>query len=483
MKETWAIELDFPKEKFPVSKGQFIAYSGNTGGSQGPHLHFEIRDTKTDECLNPLLFGLPLKDNVPPSLLKLAMYDRSGSIYEQTTSYFALKKTDSGYIVLKTPVIRTALDKISFAIQAFDRISGSKNEDGIFSAHLFLDDQPLLRFAFDSISYRETGYLNAHIDFKYRFNGGVFFQHLSQLPGNRSGVYQQINGNGIINLNDTDVHAVRIEVRDAYQNKTQLNFSIQHSDELEKPAKIQSAAKQFLPNHLNILEKPDFEIRIPEVCLYDTLRSFYNRTNSTSEKAVSAIHQVNDPSIPVHDDLVVRIKPDKAIPGEWEDKIIIQRSYRNTTAARKATSDGQWLSAKFSDFGNFQAFADVTPPTINEPGAKGNGDTLDLSPLKRIVFQPDDNFGVKSFRAELDGKWLRFTNDKGWAYIYVFDERCPNGIHDLKVTAEDLVGNVTTKTWVFKKYPYKPPKKKAAKKGSKSKKSSKAKTTSKKKKK
>src|SRR6185503_2358960 len=260
-------------------------------------------------------------------------------------------------------------------------------------------------------------------------------------------------------------------------------FSIQHSDELEKPAKVQSAAKQFLPNHLNILEKPDFEIHIPEVCLYDTLRSFYNRTNSSSEKAVSAIHQVNDPSIPVHDDLVVRIKPDKAIPGQWDDKIIIQRSYRNTTAARKATRDGQWLSAKFSDFGNFQAFADVTPPTINEPGAKGNGDTLDLSPLKRIVFQPDDNFGVKSFRAELDGKWLRFTNDKGWAYIYVFDERCPYGIHDLKVTVEDLVGNVTTKTWVFKKYPYKPPKKKAAKKGSKSKKSSKARTTSKKKKK
>ena len=90
--ETWAIELDFPKEKFPVSKGQFIAYSGNTGGSQGPHLHFEIRDTKTEECLNPLLFGLPLQDNVPPTLLKLAMYDRSGSIYEEVTQIFSIKK-------------------------------------------------------------------------------------------------------------------------------------------------------------------------------------------------------------------------------------------------------------------------------------------------------------------------------------------------------------------------------------------------------
>jgi murein DD-endopeptidase MepM/ murein hydrolase activator NlpD len=195
--ESWAIELEFPKEKFPVSKGQFIANSGNTGGSLGPHLHFEIRDSKTEECLNPLLFGLPLQDKVHPSLLKLAMYDRSGSIYEELTKFFPLKKTDSGYVIAKIPVLKTGLDKISFAIQAFDRLSGSKNEDGIYSAQLYFDEQPVIGFAFDNISYRETSYLNAHVDYKYRFNGGVFFQHLSQLPGNRSGVYRPVNGDGV----------------------------------------------------------------------------------------------------------------------------------------------------------------------------------------------------------------------------------------------------------------------------------------------
>jgi hypothetical protein len=308
--------------------------------------------------------------------------------------------------------------------------------------------------------------LNAHIDFKYRFNGGVYFQHLSQLPGNRSVVYHQVNGDGVINLTDTAIHAVRIEVRDAYQNKTQLSFSVQHSDDLAKPAKLQSMAQQFLPNYVNVLEKPGFEIYMPEVCLYDTLRSFYNRINSFPEYAVSAMHQVNDPSVPVHDDLTVRIKPDKSIPADWRDKIVIQRSYRNENSIRKAKWEGEWLSAKFGDFGNFQAFADVAPPIINE---LGKGDTVDLSPASRIVFQPDDNFDViKSFRAELDGKWLRFTNDKGRSHIYIFDERCPYGIHDLKVTVEDLVGNATTKSWWFKKYPYTPPKKKISKKNKKS---------------
>ena len=112
-------------------------------------------------------------------------------------------------------------------------------------------------------------------------------------------------------------------------------------------------------------------------------------------------------------------------------------------------------------------------PQINN---LGNGDTINLSAAGSIVFKPTDNFGiVKNFRVELDSQWLRFTNDKSRNWIYKFDERCPDGVHQLTATATDLVGNTTTKTWWFKKYPYipPPPKKKTAKKGS----SSKMKTT------
>lgn len=479
--QTWAIELDFSRDKFPVTKGQFIAYSGSTGASQGPHVHFEIRDTKTGVCLNPMLFGMPLQDNVRPSLSKLAMYDRSGSIYEEVTRFYPLKNTDNGYAIAGTPVIKAGSRRLSFAIQAFDRISGSKNENGIYSAELFFDESPVINFILDSIGYDKTRYLNAHIDYKYHFNGGPFFQHLSRLPGEHSGVYHPLSGDGTIDLPDKELHSVRIEIRDPYQNVSQLRFSIQYDSTAGKQEKFYSAAQKFLPGTVNVLERPDFEMYLPEASLYDTLTSFYNRTNSASANAVSAIHQVNDPSVPVMGELTVRIKPDRIIPESLKDKIVIQRSYRSSEDVRKAEWNGEWLTAKFGDFGDYQAFTDTQSPVIS---GLGEGDTLDLSGTKRIVLQPRDNFGViKNFRAELDGKWLRFTNDKGRLYIYIFDEHCRYGIHELKVTAEDLVGNTTTKTWWFKKYAYKAPvKKKTAHKGGKSSKKStiKKKTTRKK---
>ena len=157
------------------------------------------------------------------------------------------------------------------------------------------------------------------------------------------------------------------------------------------------------------------------------------------------IYQLQNATIPVHPYFTVNIRENLSVSDS--SKMVMKRFYGSKNDFKKAVYRNGFYSASFREFGNFQLMTDNIPPSVIPVGFRAG---MNASGLKRIVFSVKDNTEEpESFVALLDGKWLRFSNDKGRNFIYTFDEHCPPGAHVLKITATDQVGNKTERTYNF----------------------------------
>jgi len=440
--ESWALEWVLPPGAFPVRRGQAVAFSGNTGASSGPHVHFEVRLTRDDRCLNPLRHGLPLPDDVAPELLRLAVYDRGRSIYEQTPALHPFRRTPQGTAV--PGIIRVHTDRVALAVEAVDRMTGSPNPNGVHAARLLEGDSPIAGFRLDEVGYEATRYQNAHADFMRRAAGGPWLQFLTPLPGDTlTAIRSPASSPTAIRLTDTLPRRFRITVADAAGNTRVADFTLQWSGTLRRPPAPEGMP--MAPGHVGVFETASLQVVLDEQALYDTIRFQHSERPGQGPLSFSAVHRLHRTDVPVHTYFTVRLQPSRPVPAALADRMVIRRTGRGSPLVRKVTPQAGAYAARFREFGEVELLADDSPPAIAIPGLSDGGRLAGPSIVVRVS---DDLGAIRQFRGELDGRWLLFAQ-QGGTYTYRVDERCPPGRHTLTLSATDEAGNKSVRSVVF----------------------------------
>lgn len=440
-KESFRVDLQLPPYLFPVKQDEEIAKSGNSGSSGGPHLHFEIRDTPTEEPLNPLNFGFPVKDNIPPkvfSVLVVPLNKYSGVESSSIAKSYPAVFYDGQYHLKNNPTI-PVWGEIGIAIQTNDYFDGTYNKCGINLLRMSVNDKEQFAFTLNRFSFNDTRYVNSHIVYDQLKNARRRYIKTWLEPGNELPIYTHNGTNGRINIEENQTDKIEIELQDSYKNTSLLSFSI--AGRVQEPATDSTTAIPFAYNKTNSFQNDSARLTIPNGALYSDF-DFEYHTEPASDEFFSDYHFFHNNTVPLHKNARFALRVD-SLPGQLQSKVIMAYVHPETgeySAAGGIYKDG-WVFTETRNFGVYAVTVDTIPPEITPLSIADNN----LTESSRIRFKiKDDLAGIKSIEGLLDGKWALFEYDPRIATIthYFDNERFEFGKnHTFKLTITDYRNN------------------------------------------
>jgi len=451
-KEMFAIDQIVPPGLLPVKKGEQIANSGNAGSSAGPHLHFEIRRTKEEIMLNPLMFNMPVKDKLKPTIQTLMVYplsDDANVSGKQTPQKFEVIKTPNGFqLKLNQPI--SVFGKIGFGIQSVDLLDGSANRCGIYSIKLSVDNQLIFSFTLDELPIDETRYVNSQMDYALAMRSGQRLYRTWLEPGNKLQIYDTVEKRGIIEATDRKLHQVKYEIADVYGNSSSLTFKVQ-SKEI-KVNSIPAKGELFKYNRNNEIKDDGIRFSIPEGALYSDV-DFQYKKKTALPKFYSPIYQIHNGSVALHFACPLRIKAVN-LPENLQSKVMLAQIDPTSGKIYSATGkyDDGWVEGNIRTLGSYTLAVDTEAPKITSLNTADKKTPKDPNVLK---FKVSDNLsGIENFKGTIDGKWVLFEYDlKNNLLSYTFDKTRFKfvGNHQLILEVTDFKGNTSTYKTNFNK--------------------------------
>ena len=439
-KESYAIQK-FPKNELAVLKGEVIGFSGNTGGSSGPHLHFEIRDTKNQMPFNPMIFNIGVVDTKKPVIQKLFLFHENNFGEDIITQKIELKKISDG--LYKAPKIYTS-GKIGIGLQMYDNQDLSLfNKNGIHSIKIFMDDKIISDYNYNNIKFDDSQYLNLLIDYKEFKSKKIRVQKLFNPNNSNISFIDKDEKNGKFSIEENKSYDLLIEISDFKKNTSRIEMKITGREtnfihptiegELILPEneylfkfKDQTVHLKkntfYYPTRINVYKDHD-SIKInPDISLFKksfSIEFFANKYDSISKRQ----------------SFIARLNKKKKIaysPTIIKDSIFISKSVQA----------GTYFLAK-----------DSIPPKIKPINFKKN-QWLSKSKFLKVKIE-DDLSGIKSYEGEINGKWVLFEYEpKNKNLTYNFNDlKFKSGKQDLKLKVTDNVGNESIfQTTFYRKY-------------------------------